>query len=300
MPRVTCHEATRWVLAVWGTAVLLVAARPVRAAGDAARGRVVFALAGGCGCHTARDGPVGAGGGQVPTPFGTFYGTNITPDPTMGIGRWSDADIDAAIRAGIARGKGIESPAMPYYQYAGMADQDVRDLIAYLHTLPSLARPNRPHNGELPLARWAYRAWRWLFVRPLTPPRTAPAAGVDRGRYLVDHVSICGDCHTPRNWFGVPNTVRYLAGAALGPGGDTVPNITPHATGIGEWSVDDLVSLLSTGMQPNFDNVQGLMADVIDGTGGGPGYKHAPERDIRAIAEYVSAVPPIDNAVEAK
>ena len=300
MPRVTCHEATRWVLAVWGTAVLLVAARPVRAASDAARGRVVFALAGGCGCHTARDGPVGAGGGQVPTPFGTFYGTNITPDPTMGIGRWSDADIDAAIRAGIARGKGIESPAMPYYQYAGMADQDVRDLIAYLRTLPPLARPNRPHSGELPLARWAYRAWRWLFVRPLTPPRTAPAAGVERGRYLVDHVSICGDCHTPRNWFGVPNTVRYLAGAALGPGGDTVPNITPHATGIGEWSVDDLVSLLSTGMQPNFDNVQGLMADVIDGTGGGPGYKHAPERDIRAIAEYVTAVPPIDNAVEAK
>ena len=300
MPRVTCHEATRWVLAVWGTAVLLVAARPVRAASDAARGRVVFALAGGCGCHTARDGPVGAGGGQVPTPFGTFYGTNITPDPTMGIGRWSDADIDAAIRAGIARGKGIESPAMPYYQYAGMADQDVRDLIAFLRTLPPLARPNRPHSGELPLARWAYRAWRWLFVRPLTPPRTAPAVGVERGRYLVDHVSICGDCHTPRNWFGVPNTVRYLAGAALGPGGDTVPNITPHATGIGEWSVDDLVSLLSTGMQPNFDNVQGLMADVIDGTGGGPGYKHAPERDIRAIAEYVTAVPPIDNAVEAK
>jgi mono/diheme cytochrome c family protein len=282
------------------TVVLLIAARPVGAAGDAARGRVVFALAGGCGCHTSRDGPVGAGGGQVPTPFGTFYGTNLTPDPDMGLGRWSDAEVEAAIRGGIARGKGVESPAMPYYQYAGMADQDVADLIAYLRSLPPVARPNRPHSGELPLGRWAYRTWRWLFVHPRTPPRMAPADGADRGRYLVNHVSICGDCHTPRNWFGVPDAARYLAGAAHGPGGEPVPNITSHATGIGEWSVDDVVSLLTTGMQPNFDNVQGLMADVIDGTGGGPGYKHAPERDIRAIAEYVTAVPPIDNAVEAK
>ena len=300
MRRVRCEATTRGALAVWGAAVLLLAARPGGAAGDAARGRVVFALAGGCGCHTSRDGPVGAGGGQVPTPFGTFYGTNITPDPNMGIGGWSDADIEAAIRAGVVRGAGVESPAMPYYQYAGMADQDVSDLIAYLRTLPPVARPNRSHSGELPLARWAYRAWRWLFVPPLTPPRMAPADGPDRGRYLVAHVSICGDCHTPRNWFGAPDVARYLAGAAQGPGGDEVPNITPHASGIGEWSVDDVLSLLTTGMQPNFDNVQGVMADVIDGVGGGPGYKHAPERDIRAIAEYVRAVPPIDNAVEAK
>jgi len=300
MQRVTGIGATRAALAIGYVAVLLLAAPPVGASGDAARGRVVFALAGGCGCHTSRDGPLGAGGGQVPTPFGTFYGTNITPDPDVGIGRWSDADIDAAIRLGVARGKGVESPAMPYYQFAGMADQDVTDLIAYLRALPPVARPNRAHGGELPLARWAYRTWRWLFVRPVTPPRTAPTAGADRGRYLVDHVSICGDCHTPRNGFGVPDAARYLAGAAVGPGDDAVPNITPHATGIGDWNVDDVVSLLTTGMQPNFDNVQGLMADVIDGTGGGPGYKHAPERDIRAIAEYLITVPPIDNAVEAK
>src|SRR5215468_9846742 len=85
------------------------------AAGDAARGAQVFAMAGGCGCHTPAGGPVGAGGREIKTPFGVFYGTNITPDDKTGIGAWSDAEIIAAIRDGDARGKGVEAPVMPYY-----------------------------------------------------------------------------------------------------------------------------------------------------------------------------------------
>ena len=274
--------------------------RLLDAAGDAQRGRVVFALAGGCGCHTPKDGPVGAGGGEVPTPFGKFYGPNITPDSETGIGAWSDAEIDAAIRQGFARGKGVESPAMPYYQYAGMSDADVTDLIAYLRSLPPAGRTNQPHQGELPLARWAYRAWRLLFVPRVTPPAAAPSTGTERGRYLVDHVSICTDCHTPRNRFGAPDRAMYLAGSAHGPGGDPVPNITPHKTGIGSWDIADIVNLLTQGMLPDYDNVQGLMADVIDGHGGGPGFKDAPEGDHRAIAEYLKTVPPIDNKVPDK
>ncbi len=270
------------------------------ASGDPQRGKVLFALAAGCGCHTSKDGPVGAGGGEVPTSFGTFYGTNITPDRETGIGAWTDREIEAAIRRGDARGKGVESPAMPYYRYGAMADADVADLIAYLRALPAVRRLNKPHDGELPLARWAYRAWRLLFVRTAKPPATAPAAGRERGEYLVDHVSICGDCHTPRTPLGVPDGGRYLAGSAHGPGGKRVPNITPHATGIASWDVDDIVNVLTLGMLPNFDNVQGLMADMIDGHGGGPGFKDAPESDRRAIAEYIKSVPSIDNKVEDK
>jgi mono/diheme cytochrome c family protein len=270
------------------------------AAGDAQRGRAVFTLAAGCGCHTSKDGPIGAGGGEVPTPFGKFYGSNITPDPATGVGAWSDAEVEAAIRRGDARGKGVESPAMPYYQYAGMSDTDVADLIAYLRSLPPVRRANRTHEGELPLARWAYRAWRLLFVRSIAAPVAAPAGGVERGRYLVDHVAICTDCHTPRNRLGVPERSMYLAGSAHGPGGDPVPNITPDPTGIGDWDVADIVRLLTQGMLPNFDNVQGLMADVIDGHGGGPGFKDTSESDRRAIAEYLKTVPPIDNKVEDK
>lgn len=288
-----CHSI--FTIAVW-----CVFATSASAAGDPQRGKVVFALAAGCGCHTSKDGPVGAGGGEVPTPFGKFYGSNITPDPETGIGAWSDADVEAAIRRGVARGKGVESPAMPYYQYAGMSDTDLADLIAYLRALPAVRRPNRPHEGELPLARWAYRAWRLLFVRSAAAPAAAPASGVERGRYLADHVAICTDCHTPRNRFGAPDRAMYLAGSAHGPGGDPVPNITPHRTGIGDWDVADIVNLLAQGILPNFDNVQGLMAEVVDGHGGGPGFKDTPESDRRAIAEYLKTVPPIDNKVEDK
>jgi mono/diheme cytochrome c family protein len=280
--------------------LVLVAVLGSRTAGFAAsaeHGRVLFALAAGCNCHTAKDGPVGAGGGEVPTPFGTFYGTNITPDPANGIGKWSDAEIDAAIRSGIARGKGAESPAMPYSQYAGMTDSDAADLIAFLRTLPAVPRANRAHTGEVPLARWAYRAWRLLFFRPPAPPQRAPTGGTERGRYLVNHVSLCVDCHTPRTRFGTLDGSRYLAGTEHGPDGNEVPNITPDQTGIGEWGVDDIVNVLRRGMLPDFDNVQGLMAEAVDGKGAGPGYKDAPELDLRAIADYLKSVPAIHNKI---
>jgi len=270
------------------------------AAGDAERGRVIFALAAGCGCHTSADGPVGAGGAKVTTPFGTFYGPNITPDPKTGIGRWRDDEIRAAIRDGLTRGKGAEAPTMPYYYYAGMSDADVNDLIAYLRSLPAVHRKSRPAEGELPLARLAYRMWRFLFFRSEAPPAQASTAGKARGRYLVDHVSICVDCHTPRDRLGVPQRSMYLAGVAHGPGGDPVPNITPDATGIRDWDTEDIYNVLTTGMLPNFDNVQGAMADVVNGHGGGPGLKDAPESDRRAIAAYLKVVLPIDNAVEDK
>jgi mono/diheme cytochrome c family protein len=277
--------------------ILILAMAAPAQAGDPERGRALFALASGCGCHTPANGPVGAGGGKVPTPFGTFYGPNITPDPDTGIGRWSDEEIAAAIRDGIARGRGAESPAMPYYRYAGMSDADVGDLIAYLRRLPAVRQPNRAHEGEVPLRRWVYGAWRYLFGRRPVPAAVAPPAGLERGRYLVDHVAICGDCHTPRNWFGAPERSMYLAGTKHGPGGKAVPNITPDETGIGDWDEADIVNVLTLGMMPNMDNVQGYMADVVDGHGGGPGYKDAPPADLKSIATYLKSVAPIDNKV---
>ena len=294
------HEFRCWRAALIGASALLLTSSLAYAGGDAARGKVLFTLAVGCGCHTPNEGPIGAGGAEIPTPFGKFYGTNITPDPETGIGRWSDAEIAAALRNGYARDRGVESPAMPYYRYAGMADADVADLTAYLRSLPAVRRANRAHEGELPLPRLAYRAWRFLFVRKQSPPAQATATGVQRGQYLADHVSLCADCHTPRTRLGAPDRRMYLAGSAVGPGGDPVPNITPHKTGIGDWDVDDIVNVLRRGMLPNFDNVQGAMADAVDGHGGGPGFKDAPESDLRAIAAYLKTVPPIDNLVDDK
>jgi mono/diheme cytochrome c family protein len=277
---------------------LTLASGVASATGDTARGKIVFTLAAGCGCHTGPQGPVAAGGGKVPTPFGTFYGTNITPDAETGIGHWSDAEIEAAIRSGVRRDGSIETPAMPYYQFAGMSDADVGDLIAYLRSLPAVRRSNQAAQGALPLARFAYRAWRLLFFRALPAPQRSPSGGVERGHYLVNHVSICTDCHTPRNRLGAPESALYLAGNEQGPGGQVVPNITPSETGIADWSVDDIVTLLTLGMKPDFDNVQGLMGDAVDGHGGGPGYKDAPPADLRAIAEYLKTIQPIEHEVE--
>jgi mono/diheme cytochrome c family protein len=265
---------------------------------SAERGKEIFALAAGCSCHTLSTGPVGAGGAEIATPFGKFFGSNITPDPETGIGAWTDDEIDAAIRKGEVRGKGAESPVMPYYLYAGMSDADTTDLIAYLRTLAPIRRENRPHESKLPLERWAYWAWQLLFVRSQTPPATAPTGGIERGRYLSDHVSLCSDCHTPRTMLGAVDRSMYMAGATEGPGGAPVPNITPDKTGIGDWDVTDIVNLVRKGMLPDFDSVQGAMGDVVDGVGGGPGYKDAPENDMRAIAQYLLTVPPVFNQVD--
>ena len=276
---------------------LVLLAAPAFAA-DATRGAMLFAVASGCGCHTATDGPVGAGGRELPTPFGTFFSPNITPDRQTGIGAWSDDEIIAAIRDGVTRHGSIEAPVMPYYQYAGMADGDVRDLVAHLRTLPPVQRANQAARLRLPLPRLAYRAWRWLFAPTVTRRATAPTDPLELGRYFVDHVALCGDCHTPRNRFGAPQPALYLAGTDDGPDGKPVPNITPDKeTGLGKWAENHYVGLLRSGILPDFDNVQGLMAEVIDGIGGGPGFKDVPEAELRSIAKYLKTVPPVRHEV---
>jgi mono/diheme cytochrome c family protein len=273
----------------------------VATAGDSVRGKDLFALAGGCGCHTPENGPVGAGGRALPTPFGTFFASNITSDKETGIGAWSDAEITAAIRLGDLRDGGVEAPVMPYAQYAGMADQDVADLVAYLRTLPPARNPNRAPETTVPIPRLAYRAWRWWFTEAGVAPAAAPADAVERGRYLTEHVAICGDCHTPRARFGTLRGDRYLAGTRHGPDGKSVPNITPDDdTGIGEWSADDVTEVLQSGMLPDFDNVQGLMAEVVDGIDGGAGYKDAPVSELKNIAAYLKTVHPIVHDVRDK
>ncbi len=262
-------------------------------AGDPRRGAEIAALGGGCGCHTPEAGPVGAGGVAIETPFGVFYASNITSDVTHGIGAWTDAELEGALRRGVLRDGSTEAPVMPYHLYAGMSDADIRDLIAWMRALPPADRENPPHEVWLPFPRLAFWGWKLLFAQPIVAPAVAPAAGVERGRYLVDHVSICGDCHTPRNVFGAPDTSRYLAGVIDGPIGD-VPNITPDdAVGVGEWDEADMVALLQDGMLPDMDNIQGKMADVVEGIAEGPGYFDAPTADLEAIAAYLKTVTPL-------
>jgi mono/diheme cytochrome c family protein len=265
-----------------------------------ARGQYIFALAGGCGCHTPEGGPVNAGGRPLKTPYGTFYGTNITPDPTSGIGQWTDRQIIDSLRLGVRPDGSVLSPVMPYPAFNGMSDEDVTALVAYLRSLPPVARANQPHELSLPFASLAMRAWQWLFFNPGATPARAPTAGLERGRYISEHVAHCQECHTPRTRTGTLDQSLFLAGNQAGIDGEVTSNITPDAkTGIGDWSEDEIVSLLQTGFRPNFDNVQGLMALVIEGVREG-GYKDMSKEDALAVAHYLKGMQPIVHRVKKK
>lgn len=263
-----------------------------------ARGQYVFALAGGCGCHTEKGGPVNAGGRALKTPYGTFYGTNITPDPTHGIGSWTEQQIIDSIRLGIRPDGSVMSPVMPYPAFNRMSDEDVTDLTAYLRSLSAVSRANQPHQLSVPFASLGMRIWRWFFFTPETALQHAPTTGIERGRYISEHVAHCQECHTPRTITGTLDRSRDLAGNQDGIDGEVSSNITPDkATGIGDWTEEEIVSLLQTGFKPNFDNVQGIMAMVIDGVSEG-GYKDMSKEDALAVARYLKNVPPVVHQVK--
>jgi len=166
-----------------------------------------------------------------------------------------------------------------------------------LRTLKPVKKATPPLKSWAPFNRsLGAPLWLKVFGRFSDPPAQAPKSGIERGRYLVEHVSLCSDCHTPRNFIGVPNRSLYLAGAnkKIGPLGQEVPNITPDKeTGIGEWKREEIAAVLLTGTKPDLDNIQGLMAEVIE-----HGFKNMTKEDALAIADYLKSVPAIKNKTE--
>ena len=265
-----------------------------------AQGQYVFALAGGCACHTVPKGTPHAGGRAFPIPFGTVYSTNITQDKETGLGAWTDQQIHDGMVKGIRRDGSWILPVMPYEKYSGMAQEDLKALIAFLRTLKPVKKATPNLKSWVPFARsLGTPLFLKIFGRFSNSPPQAPKSGVERGRYLVEHVSLCGDCHTPRNFIGVPKQSLYLAGAGkkIGPLGEAVPNITPDKeTGIGDWKREDIAELLISGTKPDLDNVQGLMYEVIQGTT--YGYKDMKKEDALAIADYLKSIPAIKNKID--
>ena len=259
------------------------------------RGQYIFSLAGGCACHTDPKGTPHAGARPFPIPFGMVYSSNITQDKDTGLGGWSDKEIMNATVRGIRPSGSRKPPVMPYEAYSGMAEEDLKALIAFLRTLKPVRKETPPLKSWVPFLRSvATPIWLKLFGRVYNSPAKAPEKGIERGHYLVEHVSLCSECHTPRNSIGVPNRTLYLAGAKSGPFGDEIPNITPDKeTGIGEWSRNDIAEYLITGTKPDLDNAQGLMAEVIEG-----GYKNMKREDALAIADYLKSVRPIKNKIK--
>jgi mono/diheme cytochrome c family protein len=255
------------------------------AAQDAKRGEYLSKAAGCLGCHTEekKDAAAYAGGRALKTPFGTFYGPNITPHKEAGIGAWSEADFVRAMREGRRADGANLFPAFPYPSFTKMSDGDLRDLWAYLRSLPPNATPSRPHElGFLYRWRFLVTVWKWLFFTPGAFVADTKDAVLNRGAYLVQALGHCGECHTPRNFFGAPKKDRFLAGAKLDKTG--VPNITP--TRLKKVSDGELKDVLKTAMTSDGDVLAESMAEVVRNT-----TSQLTAQDLDAMVAYLRSLP---------
>ena len=258
---------------------------------NAANGEIIF-NAGGCSsCHAVPNQPdrLKLGGGvAIASPFGTFYAPNISPDPDDGIGRWSEADFVNAVRKGISPDGTHYFPAFPYTSYAHATVPDVRDLFAFLKTLPPVKGKVRDHDVPFPFnIRRNVGIWKLLFFddRLIMPDQSRPPSW-NRGAYLVNSFGHCAECHTPRNFLGGIIASQRFAGAPNPEGEGWVPNVTQK--GIGDWSKKDISDFLENGVTPDGDSAGGSMVRVIKNT------SQLKPADRDAIAEYVKSLPPVE------
>src|SRR5580698_4762657 len=167
-------------------------------------------------CHSIPGQPAFSGGLKMVTPIGAIYSTNITPDSTYGIGAFSLADFDRALRYGVANGHSLY-PAMPFTSYYNTKPEDVRALYAYFRYAVAPAHvPNRSSEIPFPLSmRWPLTYWRWLFASRPAPFSAPPneEVALAQGAYFVDGLGHCGECHTPRNLFMQVRAVTRAAGS---------------------------------------------------------------------------------------
>jgi mono/diheme cytochrome c family protein len=261
-----------------------------------AQGQYVFHAAGCLSCHTdhKNHGKPLAGGRALATPFGTFYTPNITPDAQTGIGGWSEQDFTRALRQGLGRSGKQLYPVFPYPAYTKLSNQDIHALWAYLRSVAPVRQANKPHDLKWYVPRPLVRLWKMLYFTPGTyQPDARKSAAWNRGAYLAQAAAHCSECHTPRNALGGSNLSLGYAGTRNGPDNSVIPNITPDKkTGIGKWSASDVAEYLQSGLMPDGDTAGDLMAEVID-----DGLQYLHKDDLAAIAEYITALPPIEHAV---
>jgi mono/diheme cytochrome c family protein len=261
------------------------------------RGRYIF-HAGACdSCHTdhPNHGAFLAGGRAMPTPFGTFYVPNITPDEETGVGRWSAADFRGAMIEGKTPDGSHYYPVFPYRWYTGMTEEDVGDLWAYLRSVPPVQNRVRPHDLPFPLdIRSLLLGWKLInFDEGETVSDPEKSEAWNRGAYLVNHLGHCGACHTPKLLGAIFRSDEYLAGSEAIPGPYFAPNITPHeVAGIGDWSNEDIVRALKRAITPNGLPIRGPMAEYV---ASGSGW--LTNEDLEAAADYLKSLPPEEGPV---
>jgi mono/diheme cytochrome c family protein len=248
------------------------------------RGRELATIGNCSDCHTVRGGASFAGGLPVPTPFGTIYSSNITPDPESGIGRWSEEAFRRAMRLGVNRDGQHLYPTFPYDHFTNVSDDDDRALYAFLMTRQPVQAPVRSNQLVFPLnQRFMVAGWKLLFLRRGNfQPDSSKSAEWNRGAYLVEGLAHCGSCHTPRNALGAEQSTAQFAGGDVDdwqayPINAQSPSPVP-------WTADALFAYLRRGWDPDHGTARGPMAEVVSNL------SSVNEADVRAIATYMADV----------
>ncbi|MDB5845901.1 MAG: cytochrome c, class [Polaromonas sp.] len=248
-----------------------------------------LARAGNCmACHTARGGASYAGGLGIPTPFGTVFTSNLTPDANTGIGSWSSAHFWRAMHNGRSKNGRLLYPAFPYTSYTQVTREDSDAIFAYLRSQPAVNQPNRPHALGFPFSSQAALAvWRALYFKPgVYQPDASRDAEWNRGAYLANGLGHCSACHSPRDALGGSRQSLALAGGLIPMQNWYAPSLTsPHEAGVGDWDKQRIVQLLQTGVAPGA-SVSGPMAEVVLRS-----TQHLTDQDLGAMATYLKALP---------
>ncbi|BEV17847.1 cytochrome c [Herbaspirillum sp. DW155] len=256
------------------------------------RGEYVARQADCVACHSTPKSKPFAGGLEMATPLGSIYATNITPDRGSGIGDYTLAEFDRALRHGVARDGHRLYPAMPYPSYAKMSDEDIGALYAYfMHGVKPVVQANQESEIPWPLnMRWPLAFWNLAFTSPHPyQPDPKQDALWNRGAYLVQGAGHCGSCHTPRgvamNEKGLDGgNPLYLSGALLD--GWYAPSLRGDVNiGIGRWSEAEVVQFLKTGRNQHAV-VFGSMADAFNNS-----TQFMSDQDLQAIARYLKSLP---------
>ncbi|MDB5553755.1 MAG: cycG [Rhizobium sp.] len=256
--------------------------------GDPTKGRLIFDAGDCASCHAKTGQPdrlLLGGGLALASPYGTFRVPNISMDKTDGIGSWRTRDLANALLSGVSPRGTHYYPSFPYSSFAKMTVADVRDPMAFLRTLPAVAGRAPPHDPALLFRiRRFIGFWKLLYFRResiVSDPGRSDSW--NRGRYLVEALAHCAECHSTRDVFGgIKPETRFAGG--IDPGGvGFFPNIT--ADRIGDWTERDIAELLKTGSTPNHGRVGSSMTDVVTNTA------MLPQTDRDAIATYIKSIP---------
>ncbi|MBB5399473.1 c-type cytochrome [Paraburkholderia youngii] len=258
------------------------------------RGEYVARLSDCVACHSTPESAPFAGGLEMATPMGSIFATNVTPDPQTGIGRYTLADFDRAVRHGVASDGHRLYPAMPYPSYAKLSDDDLRALYAYfMHGVQPVHAANRSSDIRWPLnMRWPLALWNAVFTA--SAPYQAKTSGNadmqwNRGAYLVQGPGHCGSCHTPRGWAFNEKALDevsplFISGSVLD--GWYAPSLrADHNTGLGRWSEADIYQFLKAGRNPHAV-VFGSMTDALNNS-----TQFMTDQDLQAIAHYLKSLP---------